>query len=247
MKDSQSPERVDHLPGTDMPIIQRKDVFVFSTDAVLLATFASVPKKRGRMIDLCAGNGAVPLMLTLRTNAFIEAVEIQEPLAELARRNVDNNSLNDRIKVIHQNINELDSEVAWGRYDVVTCNPPYFPVSQNKRDISENDRINVARHEIACTFDDVARVASRLVKDRGRFALVHRPERLADILTALRKYQLEPKRMQFVHPKSGKEANMVLVESLKRGRPGVTTLPPIVVYGDDGRYTGEFRELYETW
>ncbi|TMW69972.1 tRNA1(Val) (adenine(37)-N6)-methyltransferase [Alteribacter natronophilus] len=247
MNENSAEERVDHLPGTTMPIVQRKDVFVFSTDAVLLATFSGIPKKKGKMIDLCAGNGAVPLMLSLRTKAPIDAVEIQQPLAELAERNVKNNNLGGQISIIHKDINELDKEVSWGRYDTVTCNPPYFPLSQNERDLNENKRINMAKHELACTFDDVARTASRLVKDRGRFALVHRPERLGDILITLRKYNLEPKRMQFVHPKEGKNANMVLVESMRRGSPGLTVLPPIIVYGEDGTYTKEFKKLYETW
>ncbi|MBM7098037.1 MULTISPECIES: tRNA1(Val) (adenine(37)-N6)-methyltransferase [Alteribacter] len=240
-------ERVDFLPGTKLGIIQRRDVFVFSTDAVLLSKFASIPKRGGRMIDLCAGNGAIPMMLTKRTDAPIDAVEIQEPLVDLALRNMKNNGLDKQVNVIHQDITKLHGDVAWGRYDVVTCNPPYFPMTVNERDRNENKTISLARHEITCTIDDVVRIASRLVKYRGKFALVHRPERLADIMSALRTYDLEPKRIQYVHGKRGKEANMVLIESMKSGSPGLKTLFPISVYGEDGQYLKEFKDHYESW
>ncbi|WP_026688713.1 tRNA1(Val) (adenine(37)-N6)-methyltransferase [Alteribacter aurantiacus] len=240
-------ERVDFLPGTDLGIIQRKDVFVFSTDAVLLSKFTSLPKRGGKMIDLGAGNGAIPMMLTKRTDAPIDAVEIQEPLVDLAKRNISNNHLDDQIRIIHKDITELEDEVTWGRYDVVTCNPPYFPMTVNDRDRNENQTISLARHEVTCTIDDVVRIASKLVKYRGKFSLVHRPERLADIMIALRSYDMEPKRVQYVHGKRGKEANMVLIESMKSGSPGLKTLFPIEVYGEDGQYLKEFKDHYESW
>ncbi len=240
-------ERVDFLPGTNLSIYQRKDVFSFSTDAVLLSKFTSTPKRGGKVIDLCAGNGAIPLMLTRRTDAAIEAVEIQKTLAELAVRNIENNHLERQIRVINKDIMALEDEVTWGRYDVVTCNPPYFPMTVNEKDRNANLKISLARHEVACTLDDVVRISSRLVKYRGKVALVHRPERIGDIMAALRKYQLEPKRIQYVYPKRDKEANMVLIEGMKNGSPGVKTLFPIVVYGNDGFYTKEFKRHYESW
>ncbi|SDZ66573.1 tRNA1(Val) A37 N6-methylase TrmN6 [Evansella caseinilytica] len=246
MGNHHSQERLDYLPGKKRFIYQRRDIFSFSMDAVLLAKFTKVPKEHGRMVDLCTGNGAIPLLLSLRTKAKIDAVEIQETLYELARKSVVYNRLEEQIHVIHQNILELNGEVQWGSYDVVTCNPPYFAVT-SLHSKNNNEKVSYARHEIACTLEDVLRISSRLVKQTGRIALVHRPERLAEIFSLMKKYRLEPKRIQFVHPKRQREANMVLVEGVRGGKSGLKTLPPFFVYGEGHDYTEEFKAHYEGW
>ncbi|WP_280772209.1 tRNA1(Val) (adenine(37)-N6)-methyltransferase [Salipaludibacillus daqingensis] len=237
-------ERLDYMPGGKRTIFQRRDVFSYSMDAVLLAKFVQLPSQNGKVIDLCAGNGAVPLMMTLRTKAKIDAVEIQNLLCELAERTMKENGLDEQVNVIGADLLELGPQIKWESYDAVTCNPPYFPVTSEKNK-NENVHFSLARHEISCTLDDVIRISSKLVKQKGRVAIVHRPERVVDIFATMKKYRLEPKRLQYVHPKKGKEANMIFVEAVREGNPGVKTLPPWIVYKDEKNYTEEFRNHYE--
>lgn len=244
MKAVTNEERIDYMPGGSRLIYQRKDVFAFSMDAVLLAKFARVPGESGRIIDLCAGNGAVPLMMSLRTKAKIDAVEIQELLCDLANKSIDYNDLRNQVRVVHSDILALKEEVGWESYDTVTCNPPYFPVTSPKGK-NRNAHFSLARHEVACTLEDVIRLASRLVKQKGKVALVHRPERVADIFAVMKQYRIEPKLVQYVHPKASKEANMVMVEGVREGNPGIKTLPPWIVYNDENEYTKAFKEHYE--
>lgn len=238
-------ERLDYMPGGNRSIYQRKDVFAFSMDAVLLAKFVKVPASQGKIMDLCAGNGAVSLMMTLRTQAKIDAVEIQELLCDLANKSMAYNSLENQVRVIHSDILSLQEEVAWESYDVVTCNPPYFTVTSEKGK-NRNKPFSLARHEVACTLEDVVRISSKLVKQKGRVALVHRPERVADVFAMMKQYRIEPKRIQYVHPKATKEANIVLVEGVREGNPGILTLPPWMVYQEDeNQYTEVFKYHYE--
>ncbi|WP_216831178.1 tRNA1(Val) (adenine(37)-N6)-methyltransferase [Alkalihalobacterium elongatum] len=236
-------ERVDYLPNRALQIIQADDVFSFSIDAVLLAKFTYVPIQKGKMIDLCTGNGVIPFMLSTRSKATITGVEIQERLYDMAIRSNELNKRSDQIEFIHADINALPKEILGQQYDVVTCNPPYF----EKKELSEqnvNPHLQIARHEIYCTLDDVVKTCAKLVRQKGKVALVHRPERLTDIFESMRKYRIEPKRIQFVQPKKNKEANIVLVEGIKDGKPGVKCLPTIVVYEDEKTYTKEFRAIY---
>ncbi|WP_310793594.1 tRNA1(Val) (adenine(37)-N6)-methyltransferase [Salipaludibacillus neizhouensis] len=237
-------ERLDYMPGGNRFIYQRKDVFAFSMDAVLLAKFVKVPVPQGKIMDLCAGNGAVPLMMTLRTEAKIDAVEIQELLCNLASKSMVHNGVSNQVRVIHSDILLLKEEVAWETYDVVTCNPPYFPVTSEKGK-NKDKPFSLARHEVACTLEDVIHVSSRLVKQKGRVALVHRPERVADVFALMKQYRIEPKRIQYVHPKATKDANMVMVEGVREGNPGITTLPPWIVYDDVNQFTEVFKHHYE--
>ena len=148
MKNNQSEVRLDYMPGKKRYIFQRKDIFSFSIDAVLLAGFAKVPNEQGKIIDLCTGNGAIPLQMSLRTKAKIDAVEIQKVLADLAERSVEYNSLEKQINIIHGNILDLNEEIQWDSYDLVTCNPPYFTVKSEKGK-NQNEKVSYARHEIA--------------------------------------------------------------------------------------------------
>lgn len=236
-------ERLDYLPNKQLKIIQADDVFSFSIDAILLAKFVYVPIQKGRLIDLCTGNGVIPLALSERTKGQIYGVEIQERLYHMAVRSVEENGLSERLSMIHSDINALPKEMLNESFDVVTCNPPYFE-SFSKTEQNVNQYLALARHEIACTLEDVIRISSRLVKQKGKVALVHRPERLTDMIELMRKYRLEPKRVQFIHPKLGKEANIVLLEGMKDGQKGLKCLPPVVVYDEDGAYTKEFAEVY---
>ncbi|WP_209125707.1 tRNA1(Val) (adenine(37)-N6)-methyltransferase [Alkalihalobacillus sp. BA299] len=236
-------ERIDYLPNRSLQIIQADDVFSFSIDAVLLAKFVYVPIQKGKIIDLCTGNGVIPLMISTRSKAEITGVELQERLYDMAVRSCKINELVDKIKYIHADINELPKEILGQQYDVVTCNPPYF----EKKELSDrnvNPHFQIARHEIYCTLEDVIRTCAKLVRQKGKVALVHRPERLTDIFENMRKFRIEPKRIQFVQPKADKEANIVLIEGIKDGKPGVKCLPSVVIYEDEKTYTKEFQAIY---
>ncbi|RSK25468.1 tRNA1(Val) (adenine(37)-N6)-methyltransferase [Bacillus sp. HMF5848] len=235
-------ERLDYLLAEDLRIIQSPSVFAFSLDAVLLARFAYVPLQRGKIIDLCTGNGVVPLLLSTRTKVDIIGVEIQERLYDMAQRSIEYNNLQERIRYIHDDLNNMPSVLGQEKYDVVTCNPPYF-ATPKRDEINENEHLAIARHEIYCTLEDVVRVSSQLLKQGGKAAFVHRPGRLLDIVQYMRKYRLEPKRLQFVYPKQGKDANTILIEGMKDGKADLKVLPPLFVYDNNNEYTPDVRRI----
>lgn len=235
-------ERLDYLLAENLRIIQSPSVFSFSLDAVLLARFVYVPIQKGNIIDLCSGNGVIPLFLSARTKGSITGVEIQERLYDMAVRSIEYNKLQERLQMIHGDIKEMPKQVGYGKFDVVTCNPPYF-ITPSKEEINPNEHLAIARHEILCTLEDAVRASSQLVKQGGKVAFVHRPGRLLDIVTVMREYRLEPKRIQFVYPKQGKEANTLLIEAIKDGSPDLKILPPLFVYNEQGDYTAEVRKI----
>ncbi|MBI0581140.1 tRNA1(Val) (adenine(37)-N6)-methyltransferase [Neobacillus cucumis] len=235
-------ERLDYLLAEDLRIIQSPSVFAFSLDAVLLARFVYVPIQKGNLVDLCSGNGVIPLFLSVRTKGTITGVEIQERLYDMAIRSIEYNGLQDRLKMVHGDIKNMPKLLGYGNFDVVTCNPPYF-VTPSTGEINLNEHLAIARHEIYCTLEDAISVSSQLVRQGGKVAFVHRPGRLLDIISLMRKYRLEPKRIQFVYPKIGKEANTLLVEAIKDGSPDLKILPPIIVYNEDNEYTPEIRGI----
>lgn len=235
-------ERLDHLLTRDLQIIQSPEVFSFSLDAVLLARFAGVPPK-GRILDLCTGGGVIPILLTTRTEAVIDGVEIQPKLADMARRSVELNGLKEQIRIVEADLREWaqDREVH-GLYDAVTVNPPYLP--QGSGEYKTNPHEAMARHEIGCTLEDVAAASAKAVRSKGRVAMVHRPSRLVDVLEALRRHRLDPKRIRFVHPNHSAEANMVLIEAVKDGKPEARLLPPLIVHEPQGQYTEELLDIF---
>lgn len=236
-------ERLDDLLAEGLKIIQSPEVFSFSLDAVLLAKFAYVPIRRsGSIIDLCTGNGAIPLFLSARSNAAITGVELQPRLSDMAERSVGLNALGDRIRIITADVKGIADILGHEKHDTVTCNPPYFPANElSDRNILEE--VAIARHELYLTLDQAVENASALLKQGGKAAFVHRPGRLLDIVTSMRQHRLEPKRIRFVYPKRGREANTILIEGTKDGKPDLKILPPLFVYEDDGTYTPEVREM----
>ncbi|MBP2242567.1 tRNA1(Val) A37 N6-methylase TrmN6 [Cytobacillus eiseniae] len=235
-------ERLDYLLAEELRIIQSPSVFSFSLDAVLLAKFVYVPIQKGKIIDLCSGNGVIPLFLSARTKGQITGVEIQERLYDMAIRSIEYNALSERLHMIHGDIKEMPKKLGYGKYDVVTCNPPYF-TTPSIEEVNENEYLAIARHEIMCTLEDAIQVSSQLVRQGGKVAFVHRPGRLLDIVTIMRKYKLEPKKIQFVYPKKGKEANTLLIEATKDGHPDLKILPPLFVYNEENEYTEEVKEI----
>jgi tRNA1(Val) A37 N6-methylase TrmN6 len=234
-------ERLDELLTHELKIIQSNEIFSFSMDAVLLARFCTVPP-RGRILDLCTGNGVIPLLLTTRTNALIDGVEIQFKPYDMARRSVMLNGLEEQIRIVQGDLKEWHRTVGYGVYDLVTVNPPYLPVHAGDQNV--NEQFAIARHEVCCTLEDVAAACARLVRYGGKVAMVHRPSRLIEIVQVLTRYKLEPKRLRFVHPRAGMEANMVLIEAVKEGKPELRLLPPLIVYNEQNEYSPELKGIY---
>jgi tRNA1(Val) A37 N6-methylase TrmN6 len=235
-------ERLDYLLAEELRIIQSPSVFSFSLDAVLLSRFAYVPIKKGKIVDLCTGNGVIPLFLSARTQAEIVGIELQERLADMAKRSVQYNNLEAQITIKQADVKGIAAQIGTEKYDVVTCNPPYFPAHEAS-DKNLKEHLAIARHEIHLTLDEAVRSASELLKQGGKAAFVHRPGRLLDIVSAMRANRLEPKRILFVYPKEGKEANTLLIEGIKDGKPDLKILPPLYVYEGNGEYTEEVKEL----
>ncbi|WP_156289974.1 tRNA1(Val) (adenine(37)-N6)-methyltransferase [Oceanobacillus salinisoli] len=236
-------ERIDFLLADEsMQIIQSSTAFAFSLDAVLLAHFASVPKKKGEILDLCTGNGVIPLLLSRRTKAEITGVEIQERIYNMAERNIVLNGLGEQLRMIHGDLKEMKPVLGHSSFEVVTCNPPYFRTPSNNEQ-NQNKYLTIARHEVYCTLEDVVKACKLHVKPGGKVAMVHRPGRLVDIIHLFRKYNLEPKRLKLVYPRMGKEANMLLIEGVRDGKADLKILPPLYIYKSDGTYTKEAEEI----
>ena len=266
-------ERVDDLQRAGLRIIQDPELFCFGMDAVLLSAYVRMKKAR-RGLDLGTGNGIIPILLSDRTDCLsLTGLEIQEASADLAKRSVALNSLGDRISIVRGDIREADRIFAAASFDFITCNPPYrqagsgritgTPVGNNpqgqrqengqsKRDAAPDqtsgtcgiDPRAIARHEILCSFEDVVRAAAALLRPGGHFYLVHRPLRLAELITKLCTGGLEPKRMRLVYPHVGKAPNMVLLDCVRGGAPELRVEPPLIVYDGNGSYTPELLEIY---
>lgn len=234
-------ERLDYLIREDLRIIQNDAVFSFSTDALLLGHFTEV-RKRDRILDMCAGNGVIPLLLSDKGNNVITGVEIQPQLVNMAERSIQYNHLEDRITMVEMDINALVQAYAPAQFDLITCNPPYFKANQTNQHQLEAHKI--ARHEIFCTLDDCLRVSNHLLKEGGRIVMVHRAERMLDLFESMRHYRIEPKRLHMIYSKPGKAAQTIVVEGRKGGRQGLDIAPPFYIYDAQGDYMPEMKEIY---
>ncbi len=235
-------ETLDDLQLGGIYVIQKKEAFRFGVDAVLLANFAKV--KRGmQVIDLCTGTGIVPFILAGKTEAaHITGVEIQGEMVEMARRSNQYNKLENRLEFINGDLKDLKLLKSLVKADVVTVNPPYK--LQNSGIINPSDKNAIARHEICCTLEDVIIAARTLLKDNGRMFMVHRPERLADILCTMRKHKIEPKTIRMINPNTKKAPNIVLIEGQRDGGAFLKWEPSLYIYNDDGGYTEELEMIY---
>ena len=235
-------ERVDDLERCGFKIIQDTGKFCFGMDAVLLSGYTAA--KRGeKVLDLCCGNGIIPILLAAKTEADrIVGMEIQKDVADLAKRSVAANDIADRVNIICADIKDAQEYFQAGAFDVVTCNPPYMIDNHGIKNPDSPKAI--ARHEILCDLDDVARIASVMLKAGGRLYLVHRPFRLTDIFETLTKYDLEPKKMKLVYPYVDKEPNMVLIEACLGARRRLTVEKPLIVYESPNCYTKEIYDIY---
>lgn len=237
-------ERIDQLYSQDIRIIQNPHYFAFSLDAVMLADFVR-PNHRQRLkvVDLCAGNGAVGLFLHQKLGGTFTEVELQPQIADMATRTVQLNGLTDRYTVVNADIADVFDYVPKDSVDIVLCNPPYFPVTTQSQK-NPNEALAIARHEIKTNLSGVLQQMSGLLKMNGHGYLVHRPDRLTEILMKCQQYRLAPKRLQFVYPKPGKEANILLLEVIKDGKEGgLKITPPVIVHDEAGDYMPAVQEL----
>ena len=235
----------DLLGYPGLKIIQNSEMFNFSLDSTLLADFVTINKKTKKILDVGSGNGFIPLFLSLRTNNNIEGIEIQKELVDLANRSIVLNKLEKQITIINDDVRNYYQVVGVARYDTIICNPPYF-VYQETSNINKNDYLTKARHEVTLSLEELLQAVKRLLKDNGTFAMVHRSERLTDILILFNKYGIEPKRMRFVYPKrNSKESLLVLIEGRKTtNKGGLKILPPLYVHTKNGEYTREVLKIF---
>lgn len=232
-------ENVEDLGLKGYRVIQNKDGFCFGSDAVLLSRFAR-PKKNARVLDLCTGTGIIPvLMWGLYELSEICAVEIVPEVADMASRTMELNGLSENIRVICDDLKNAPEVYGKRSFDVVTCNPPYMNVGGGL--VNPKEKLALARHEIACTLDDVVRVSKAVLKPCGKIFMVHRADRLCDVFSAFRKYKIEPKRLRVVYPSSSKEASLVLIEGAEGGKAQLRVEPPLFMYDDDGNYIQSLR------
>ncbi len=234
----------DLLGYTGIKIIQRPEMFAFSLDSILLADFVNIYTKTHRIIDFGTGNAPIPLFLSLKTNQPILGIEIQPDVADLAKRSVELNGLTHQIDIIQGDIKELHQLYTPSSFDIVTCNPPFFKVGPDSN-INKSDYLTHARHEVLITFEDILIQAKRMLKNNGELNLVHRADRLEEIIVMLHEHAFSIKRLRFVYPKPGKPANAILIEAKNNGSPGsLKLLEPLYVYQADGTYTDAVLKIF---
>jgi len=231
------------LENKKLKIIQRKDMFNFSLDSVLLSHFAFISMKSKKIVDFGTNNAAIPLILSTLTKSKIIAVEIQEEAYDLAVKNIQLNDLTDQVQLVHTDIKDFVKNIDY-KVDNVLCNPPFFKVGE-RSNINENEYLQIARHEIKITLEEIIQCASMILENNGRFSMIHRPDRLIEIIECMRKYKIQPKRLQLVYPKMGRDANMVLIEGRYQGNEGGLKIEaPIYAHNEDGSYSDQVQAMF---
>lgn len=238
-------EVINYLLGYEgYYIYQDTEMFNFSLDSVLLPNFITINKNVTKIMDIGCGNAPIPLILSTKTSAKIIGVEIQPKVAELAKKSVAINKLEKQIEIINHDINDIYTQFDTESFDIITCNPPFFKIKEDSK-LNKNEYKTIARHEVYLDIKKICNVSKKLLKNNGIIGIVHRPERLADIIIEMKKNNIEPKKIQFVYPKSGKEANILLIEGRKNGNSGLKILPPIYTHNSDGSYSEQIRQFFE--
>jgi len=235
---------IDFLSHSDMKIIQRNDYLNFSIDSVLISNFLTINKGRKNIMDLGTGNGVIPMLLSKRTNANIVGIEIQDISVDLACRNIILNKLESQVKIVKGDIKNIQSEFTDQSFDAVITNPPFFKFVGDKNQLNNLDQLTYARHEVLINLEDIIKAGSYLLKFRGNFTMVHRADRLIDILELMKKYKIEPKRIRFCHTTKNKGAKIILIEGMKGAEAGLVIQPPLYINNDDGSYTEEILKMF---
>lgn len=238
----QSDEKIEDLQIEGLKIIQNKKWFCFGMDAVLLSDFADI-KKHSKVVDLGTGTGIIPLLLwAKRKPSIVYGIEIQKEVAEMAKRSILLNGLEESIKILNADMLRLDGVLEFNSFDAVVTNPPY--IESNGGIVNPHGNKALSRHEISCCLEDVIKTAAKLLKQYGSFYMIHRPYRLVDIMALMRQYKLEPKKMRLIHPRKGEKPNMVLIKGVKLGNPELTVEPPLYIYDQATQYTEDIYKIY---
>lgn len=227
----------------DNIIYQNDDYFAFSLDSVLLANFVTIKLSDKKIIDFCTGNAPIPMLMSFRTKARIFGVELQKEIFSMGAQSVVENKMEKQIELINLDVKNIDSKFDAESMDIVTCNPPYFKYKEDSL-VNENDVKSIARHEVMLNLEDVLKSARYVLKNGGTFAMVHRPERMIEIINLMQKYNIEPKKIRLVYPKKDKEANILLIEGIKNGKSGLKIMEPLFTHNDDGSYVDEIRKMF---
>ncbi len=228
----------------NLKIVQDNEMFNFSLDSVLLPNFVTINKNITKILDIGCGNAPIPLILSTKTKAEILGVEIQKSVYELACESIMINKKQDQIKIINQDINDFYKKEETDTYDIITCNPPFFKYIETSN-TNKNDYKTIARHEVTLNISQLFTIAKKLLKNNGVIAIVHRPERFVEIIEEMKKNNIEPKRVQFIYPKIDMEANIMLIEGTKNGKPGLKIMPPIYTHEKNGEYTETIKKYFE--
>lgn len=237
-------ERIDDLEYKGLKLIQNKDGFCFGVDSVLLSDYAKSIKKNSKVIDIGTGTGIISILLCKKTDlSKIYGIEIQPDVAEMASRSAKLNNLQDKFEVINTNIKDVLDVLEPHKYDAIVTNPPYKKVNTGVKSVDKKQLIS--RHEVECTLEDIIEKSSKLLKDLGEFYMVHRAERLVDIMCLLRKYKLEPKNIRFVHSRADEKPSLILVRAVRSAKEFLKIDKPLVIYKENGEYTDEILEIYD--
>lgn len=236
-------ERIDDLEYKELKIIQNVNGFCFGMDSVLLSDFCKNIKDGSKVIDLGTGTGIISILLSAKTNLKkIYGIEIQKDVADMAFRSVVLNNLEEKIEIINDNLKNALKYFEKGSVDIVVTNPPYQKINTGL--VNDNEKNLISRHEVKCNLEDIIAVSKDVLKDKGEMYMVHRPERLVDILYFLRKYNIEPKEIRTVNPKARQKPNLVLIKAVKNGKEFLKVREPLIIYNEDGTYTDEIYKIY---
>jgi tRNA1(Val) A37 N6-methylase TrmN6 len=236
---------IDFLNFDNMKIIQRNDYLNFSIDSVLISNFLTINKRTKKIMDLGTGNGVIPMLLSKRTKANIVGIDIQETSIELAKKNIILNKLESQVQLIKWDIKNIKKLFSDQTFDAVITNPPFFKYKGDKNQLNNLDQLTFARHEILISLEEIIQSGAYLLKQRGYFSMVHRADRLIEILELMRKYKLEPKRIKFYHTTKEKSAKILLIEGIKGAEEGIIIETPGYINNKDGSYTEEILKLFE--
>ena len=232
----------DLLNYENLKIVQNSDWFSFSLDSVLLANFVKVNNKM-KIIDFCSGNAPIPLILSTKIKSKIIGVELQKEIYELALKSIQLNKKENQICIINDDIKNMCDLYNTDSFDLITCNPPYFKYTKNSN-INLNNTKSVARHEMLLTLEDIFKVAKKILKNNGKIAIIHRTDRLIDIICTMKKYNLEPKRIRFIYPFSNSNSNLVLIEASKNGNTGLKIEKNLIIHDDNNNYNEEVLKIF---
>ena len=227
----------------DKIIYQDDDYFAFSLDSVLLANFVTIKLSDKKIVDFCTGNAPIPMLMSFRTKARIFGVELQKEVYDMGIDSVNENGMDNQIELINADVRNIFNFMDAESVDIVTCNPPYFKYHEGSL-INDNMVKTIARHEMMLNLDDVLKASKYVLKNGGIFAMVHRPDRMIEIINLMQKYGIEPKKIRLVYPKIDKDANILLIEGIKNGKTGLKVLNPLYTHKDDGNYVDEIRIMF---